>query len=86
MVHDNSNRIRMISPVLVGDDGYDHSAESVIAEDALKAPEIWLKDAAVHMKGAAIGGNLVMTQWVCLWLYIIYSLFTHPSIHSLWNI
>ena len=40
MVHDNSNKICMISPAHPGNDGCNHSTESVITEDALKAPEI----------------------------------------------
>ncbi|KAF8135531.1 hypothetical protein EV363DRAFT_1294390 [Boletus edulis] len=62
--HENSKIICIVSPALPGDGGSSQSAERNVTDDALTTPEVWLKDAAEHMQGAAIGGNLVMTQQV----------------------
>lgn len=77
VVHEKSKKIRIISPAPPVDDGSSQLAENDVTKDSTKPPEVWLRDAAEHMRNAAISGNLVMTQQVCLISYFIDCLFTH---------
>jgi len=77
IVHGNpKKKIHIVSPDHLSVDASSGSIESDVLEHTMNDPKVWLKHAAAHMKSAAIGGNLVMTQQVsalCLVIILLHS-------------